>query len=217
MNRAVTFGDYRLDVEARQLSRGRAEIHISPKAFDLLRLLVDAYPRALSRAQLQQSLWPSTFVSEGNLASLIAELRRALDDEAAAPRYIRTVHRFGYRFCYSLDGHSADDEGASVCFLVWRDRVIKLVPGANLIGRDPRAAVHLDLPSVSRRHASITVTSDTVTVEDLGSRNGTFVGDNKVTAAVVLEDRNELQVGSARMVFRREAGNTSTVALDRSV
>ena len=74
------------------------EIHLSPKSFELLTLLVESRSRAVSREELHQKLWPSSYVLETNLASLVAEIRRALGDSAAHPRYVRTVHRFGYWF-----------------------------------------------------------------------------------------------------------------------
>ena len=54
--------------------------------------------RAVSKAELQQHLWPSTFVEETNLAGLVAEIRRALRDSASSPMFVRTVYGFGYRF-----------------------------------------------------------------------------------------------------------------------
>ena len=62
-------------------------------------MLAGARPKALSKKALQERLWPSTFVAEANLSNLVAEIRQALGDNARAPRFIRTVHRFGYAFC----------------------------------------------------------------------------------------------------------------------
>jgi DNA-binding winged helix-turn-helix (wHTH) protein len=95
----LRLGDMTFDPQARQLLRGRAEVHLSPKAFDLLAILIEERPRAVPKDELHQRLWPSTFVSEANLASLAAEIREALGDTARDPRFIRTAHRFGYAFC----------------------------------------------------------------------------------------------------------------------
>src|SRR6185295_11359146 len=95
---SLTFGEYRLDLATRQLFRAADEIRLSPKAFDLLQLLIEHRDRAVPKAELHAHLWPRTFVTEANLASLVAEVRRALGDLAGAPRFIRTVHRFGYAF-----------------------------------------------------------------------------------------------------------------------
>ncbi|HEU5162760.1 MAG TPA: winged helix-turn-helix domain-containing protein, partial [Thermoanaerobaculia bacterium] len=94
----VHFGDASLDGYRRQLYLGDEPLRVSPKAFQLLAILIEERPRALSKAELQERLWPDTFVTEGNLASLIAELRSALRDDARNPKYIRTLHGFGYAF-----------------------------------------------------------------------------------------------------------------------
>src|SRR5688572_26940475 len=92
------FGRFVLDYDTRQILADGGEIHLSPKAFELLALLLANRPRAVSKTELQERLWPSTFVEETNLAGLVAEIRRALDDSATEPVFVRTVYRFGYRF-----------------------------------------------------------------------------------------------------------------------
>ena len=99
----VRFGPFSLDPATRQLLRDGREVPLSPKAFQLLSLLVVNRARAVSRQELHQALWPSTFVLDANIASLVAEIRRALDDDAATPRFVRTMHRFGYRFVAQVD------------------------------------------------------------------------------------------------------------------
>jgi FHA domain len=210
----VTFGDYRLDFGTRQVFRGTAEVRLSPKAFDLLKVLVENRTRAMSKAELHDYLWPGTFVTEANLASLVAELRRALGDRANAPTFIRTVHRFGYAFCGAVsDGPSLPAPGVT-CWMVWAGREIPLREGINIIGRDPTAAVRLDFPSVSRQHARVVVSSDGATVEDLGSKNGTLVGAAPIRGIARLSDLDELQVGSVQLTVRILHGRepTQTVA-----
>ena len=94
----VRFGEFTLDTESRQLRQGDLERHLSPKGFELLRLLIESRPRALSKAELHERLWPATFVSEATLSSLVAEVREALGEQARGGRFVRTVHRFGYAF-----------------------------------------------------------------------------------------------------------------------
>ena len=72
----VRFGPYVLELESRQLLRGDDVVHLSPKAFDLLSMLVSNRPKALSKSDLQERLWPGTFVVEKNLANLVGEIRR---------------------------------------------------------------------------------------------------------------------------------------------
>jgi DNA-binding winged helix-turn-helix (wHTH) protein len=90
---------FTLDFESRQLTSAGQEIHLEPKAFELLSALVLERPKALSKADLQERLWPGTFVAEANLSNLVAEIRAALGDSARAPTFVRTAHGFGYAFC----------------------------------------------------------------------------------------------------------------------
>jgi DNA-binding winged helix-turn-helix (wHTH) protein len=207
----VQFGDYRLDVGARQLFRGNTAVHLSPKAFDLLQALIEHRIRAVSKAELHDRLWPGTFVTEANLASLVAELRRALEDPPRASKFIRTVHRYGYAFCGQMAGDPAErGPGAHTSWIVWKGEEIPLRIGENIIGRDPGVAVRIDFPSVSRRHARLDVLPDGVTVEDLGSKNGTLVKQTRISGKTRLEDLDELQVGSARMIVRIMRGSEPT-------
>ncbi|NOT27648.1 MAG: hypothetical protein HOP16_16295 [Acidobacteria bacterium] len=95
----IRFGPFTLDFERRQLTNAGEDIHLEPKAFELLSALVLERPKALSKAELQERLWPGTFVAEANLSNLVAEIRAALGDPARAPTFVRTVHGFGYAFC----------------------------------------------------------------------------------------------------------------------
>jgi len=118
----IRFGPFTLDLDTRQLKREDREIRVAPKAFELLHMLVSQRPRALSKTELQNGLWPDTFVAEANLSNLVAEIRDALDDRARAPRFIRTVHGFGYAFCgEALILPAAPDNamGLPTCWLEW--------------------------------------------------------------------------------------------------
>ena len=174
------FGEYVLDLGTRQVFRAAEEMPLSPKAFQLLELLVQRRPDAVSKEELQKVLWPDTFVAEANLANLVSELRTALGDEARQSRVIRTVHRFGYAFqaqAVDLQAPAAREAAAVSCRLLWGEREIALGEGENMIGRDPAAAVPIDDVSVSRYHARILIDGSAARIEDLGSKNGTFVRD----------------------------------------
>src|SRR5215467_5340129 len=117
----MTFGDFRLDARARQIFRGSVEVHLSPKALDLLLLLIENRTRAVSKTEIHNRLWRDTFVNESNLPSLVAELRRALGDKSHTPKFIRTVHRFGYAFAGSVSEEAPRTAESGVsCWLVWR-------------------------------------------------------------------------------------------------
>ena len=209
----LQLGDVTFDGDARQLRRGGDEIPLSPKAFELLKALLEHRPRALSKNELHELVWPSTFVTDGNLASLIAEIREALGDTARQPRFIRTAHRFGYAFCGEvIDASEIASPVESLCWLVQEGRRLMLTQGENVLGRDPEGGIQIDSVTVSRRHARITVTRSAVTIEDLGSKNGTFVGAKPVSAPVALKDGDEIRVGSVHFRFRMPSlrGPTAT-------
>jgi DNA-binding winged helix-turn-helix (wHTH) protein len=204
----VQIGDFIVDDDARQVLRGRAVVHLSPKAFDLLVALIRARPRALSKADLQARLWPNTFVSDASLAMLVSEVRAALGESARAPQCVRTVHRHGYAFQGEAREISPTAGGTTMGYwMVTSSREIPLVAGENIVGRDPKARVWLDWPSVSRSHARVCVEGDRVTVEDLGSKNGTRVRGARVTAVTPLEDGDQLRFGSVNVTFRASAAD----------
>jgi DNA-binding winged helix-turn-helix (wHTH) protein len=200
-----------VDDDTRQLLRDGAVVHLSPKALDLLVILIRERPRSLPKADLHARLWPKTFVSDASLAMLAAEVRAALGESARQPRWVRTVHRHGYAFQGSareIPNDAARAAGEAMGYwLVTSSSQIPLLPGENIIGRDPTARVWLDSPSVSRRHARIRIEGDHVTLEDLGSKNGTRAGDARVTKVMPLEDADELRFGSVRVTFRAWAAD----------
>jgi DNA-binding winged helix-turn-helix (wHTH) protein len=210
---AIAFGDFTLDDRTRQLLRGGAPVHLSPKAYDLLAMLVRTRPDAQSKDDIHRFLWPDSFVSDGNLAVLVTEIREALHDEARHPQFVRTVHSFGYAFCGSAMETRAISAAPVMCWLIWQTGRVPLAPGRHIIGRDPSADVRIDAVGVSRRHASIAVTDQDVTVEDLGSKNGTFVNGRRVTGAAPLADGTEIGVGAVTLTFRRVANPASTQSL----
>jgi DNA-binding winged helix-turn-helix (wHTH) protein len=210
---ALHFAEFTLDPLSRQLRRGAEEIHISPKAFALLLALVERRPGALTKAALQESLWPGTFVVEANLSNLIAEIRAALEDDVRHPRFIRTVHGFGYAFCGTVDGDRAVEAplmAAPPCVLVRNGRLYPLAEGENVLGREGDAVTWFDSTSVSRRHARIVVSEGKALLEDLASKNGTFLGDLRVSAPVSLEDGAEIRLGTLRVTFRWTLAHPST-------
>lgn len=201
----IHFCGFAFDADARQLMRDGHEVHLSPKAFELLVILLGNRPRALSKADLQAQLWPDTFVSESNLAGLVKEIRRAVDDDPRHPKVLRTLHGFGYAFAAQVsEGESAaaDTGRQGTFFWIIGDRQFRLPHGITVLGRDPDATVWFDLPDVSRLHARITVTAEAAVLEDLGSTNGTFVAGEKVDAPTVLRDGDEIRIGPVRLTFR---------------
>ena len=211
------FGTFVLDTDIRQLLADGREIHLSPKAFELLVMLAEHRSRAMSKAELQERLWPSTFVSETNLATLISEIRRALDDTAQDSKYVRTVQRFGYRFVATVDAAPPAASGSDIgvrMYVTSADREFPLATGGTVIGRGGDAAIRIDAGGVSRHHARIDVSGQEARVEDLGSKNGTFVDGRRVTGACLLTDGAEIRVGPVALTFRvaQATEATETVA-----
>jgi DNA-binding winged helix-turn-helix (wHTH) protein len=201
------FGPFTLDPATRQLLEAGRAIHLSPKAFDVLRVLVEARPTVVPKVDLHDRIWPGTYVVDANLSVLIGEIRRALADSAQAPRYIRTVHKVGYAFC----GDAAEapppppPAGAgSRYWLAWNDRTFALAAGDNVIGRNPECGIWVDAAGVSRRHARVRLDGDSgaASIEDLGSTNGTFVNETRVESQTPLRDGDLVHVGTVPLTFR---------------
>jgi len=209
-----SFDPWTLDADRRLLLHGADPVSLSPKAFDLLKLLAEQHERAFSKAELHQLLWPDTFVSDGSLTILVAEIRQALGDDADRPRYIRTVRRFGYAFCAPVvraDG--ATSAGACGAWVIWGNRSIAVPEGETILGRALDATIRFDIAGVSRRHARIRVDGANVVVEDLGSRNGTYVRGEKINGRAALADGDELRVGPVSMIIRLVSPDTSTLTM----
>jgi DNA-binding winged helix-turn-helix (wHTH) protein len=203
----IRFGECVLDSETRQLLIRGEPVHVQPKAFQFLELLLENRPRAVSKGQIHEKLWPGTFVSDSTLTSLLVEVRNLIGDEARRPIYVRTVHRFGYAFSGSAEEvfeavASGQARRTMSCWVLHAGKRTALDEGENLIGRDPGAGLFIDDPSVSRRHARIVVTEEGATLEDLGSKNGTRLADRRIEAALPLNDGARIRIGNVALTFR---------------
>jgi DNA-binding winged helix-turn-helix (wHTH) protein len=204
------FGPFVLDPEARLLTRGTDVLHLTPKAFDLLTALVTRRPHVLSKGELQTRLWPETYVSDANLSNIVAEVRAALGDSARAPEFIRTAYGTGYAFCGSVRAQTSEqDERTVLGWFEWDDRRIPLTVGAHTVGRDETSAIRLDHVTVSREHARVIVAPWGATIEDTGSKNGTFRRGVRLAAAALLADGDTIAVGSVLLTYRASAAGTT--------
>src|SRR5215475_13056230 len=95
---SLTFGRFRLDPTSGQLYSDSRPIPLAPKALSLLEYLAERPGRLVKKSELLDAVWPGVFVADGALKVCIREIRRALGDDAQAPRFIETAHRRGYRF-----------------------------------------------------------------------------------------------------------------------
>ena len=194
----LAFGDFVLHFGRRELKRRGARVHLSPKAFRLLELLVNAAPDAVSKEQLYNAIWPDVTVEEANLPNLVKELRKALDDDSRNPRVVRTIYGFGYAF----EGlPTRIDRSTSIAnfFVEWSGRQHRLREGENVLGRDIGNDVCVDSAGVSRRHAVIHVEGSQASIADLDSKNGTFVNGQRITSHREIRDSDEIRLGSAML------------------
>ncbi len=201
----LVFGEFVFDSGRRRLTRRGEVVHLTPKAFRLLEILIERRPNAVSKRDLYDLVWPDTVVEMSNLDTLIAQIRAALGEGSRRSRYLKTIYSFGFAFVVDDQATSSEsgEAGASARFEIRRgQRAFLLHEGDNILGREGDAAVIIDSPLISRRHARITVAGDRVVLEDLGSKNGTYVAKHRIAAPTELIDGDEIRVGSVRMRFR---------------
>lgn len=196
----VRFGDFVFDGPAHLLTRSGASVHVSPKAFRLLELLISRRPSVVSKQQILDEVWPGQVLEEENVKNLIAELRRAIGDDA-----IRTVHRVGYAF-------SADTESSLRPECTWSFSTGKMtypIAATTRIGRSGECEIQLHDAEVSRVHARV-VPGPPPVIEDLGSRNGTFVQGRRIDCATALCEGDVVQIGRVSLVVQKQNANTAT-------
>jgi DNA-binding winged helix-turn-helix (wHTH) protein len=209
----VCFGDCVFDASARELKRAGQPVHLAPKAFRLLELLVSRRPRPVTTAEIRDTLWPATSVGASSLARVVADLRTAIGDDARHPRLVRTVHGFGYSFSGETVLEQVPGSApleAWACRLVRGEREIALVEGEHVLGRRPDASVWIESTSVSRRHARIVVSAGRAVLEDLGSKNGTYLRGTKLKEPSELTDGDVITIGSVVLNFRAARATVST-------
>ncbi len=213
----LVFGDCEFDPGRRLVLRQGRAVPLSPRAFQLLALLLDRRPEALTKTELLDRLWPGTFVSDASLHNLMTEVRTALGDAPRAARYIRTIPRYGYAFHGDAQplpriaaATAATSETSPWLFSSSGDW--RLSDGMNLVGRDRDCTVRIDSPTVSRHHARIVVSGYEATVEDLNSKNGTYVDGQRASQPLSLADGSEIRVGSVTMTYRKPDTLNSTVS-----
>lgn len=210
------FGDCVFDSEIRALVRAGAPVHLGPKAFRFLELVLERRPRVVSKDEIAAALWPDTFVTDGSLANVVAEVRAALGDTAAQPRFVRTVHRVGYSFCGEVAEApplALEVRPLAPFRLVASDREFPLDEGEWLIGRASDCQVRLDSSSVSRHHARLRIADGQPVLEDLDSKNGTLVRGRRISSPTVLADNDRVRFGTVSLTFRVAGPLASTASL----
>jgi len=197
------------DRGTRQLLEGDTPQHLKPKAFDLLELLIARRPAVVSKQEIRDRLWPDTFVSESTLSSLAAQIRQALGEQGA--KWLRTVHGYGYAFDAQASDEPEPRRAAPIqAYVFWNRRTLPLLEGENVIGRDEACTVCVEAAGVSRRHARVLATDGRFVLEDLGSKNGTYLREARLAAPAELSDGDEFRLGQTPLVFRVHRGSAPT-------
>jgi DNA-binding winged helix-turn-helix (wHTH) protein len=211
----LQFDDLTFDSDTRQLWAGKKEVRLSPKAFELLALLITCRPRAVSKAEIREHLWPGTYVSDSSLPSLVSEIRDVIADHRRKPGLIRTVHGFGYAFQSEREPASqvVSHDDSRQGWLIGSTAEVALLPGENVIGREGEGVILVKSSTVSRRHARLSIDGSGAVVEDLGSKNGTYVNDQPISAPTPIVDGDQIRIGSLLFTFRLAQSSTTTETL----
>jgi len=214
MSGTFRFGEFELDVAAYTLRRAGQRIKLEKIPMEVLVLLVQKAGILVDRTEIQAALWGSDVFVDQDAAinTAIRKIRRALGDEAEHSRFVETIVGKGYRFIASLKSHVHLPN-----YLVTRGkRQFVLNRAENLLGRDPEATVHIDHPSVSRRHARISIHSGRVVLEDLESRNGTFLDGRHLEGPTDIQHGAIIGLGPITLTFLVPSGTASTLPMGDS-
>jgi DNA-binding winged helix-turn-helix (wHTH) protein len=206
----VRFAPFTFDSGRQQLFADGREVALSPKAIEVLQLLIEHRPDVVDKQTIAARVWRETHVSDASLTVVVAEIRRALADAPESPRFIRTAHRRGYAFIANVEDteEGARPIGDARFWLVLGDRTVMLPPGETIVGRDPNCGVWVNVASVSGRHARIVVRGRTAAIEDLQSTNGTFVRGARIRDRVELGDGDVVHLGEVAVTFGSSGGRT---------
>lgn len=198
------FGDFELDVAAFTLRRQGTVVRLEKIPMEVLVLLVERAGALVARDSIYAALWGSEVFLDRDAAinTAIRKIRRALGEDGDRPRFLETVVGKGYRFVGPIVRGGIEAANQVTGYRVTRGtQAFALQAGENVIGRDPDVQVFLDHPSVSRRHARISITPGRVVLEDLNSRNGTYVDGCGITSPTDLHDGTIIGVGPITLTF----------------
>jgi len=189
-----------------RIVRRQIVVSLRPRVMEVLVALADRAGDVMSKGELVDVVWSSGFVSDNTITHCIKELRKDLGDTTKPPRLVQTIPRRGYRLTGSV--RTADSTGGTSLidqarFMLAAERLnVYLVDGENVIGRGGEAQIVIQSSWISRHHARIVVGEHGVTIEDLGSKNGTFVCDQMIDQPTRLCDGDVLRIGDHRFEFR---------------
>jgi DNA-binding winged helix-turn-helix (wHTH) protein len=200
----VTFGEFVFDTDDRELRKGKKRLDVSPRALQLLAVLLQARPRVITKLELMKEMRSAGPISEARVSALVAELRGALGENPVKPRFIKTVRGYGYAFDDGAETPTIPPRGRSSrpVLLTWRGGEATLKPGVYVLGRGSKADVRVESGTVSRSHAKLTLGRGVARLEDLGSSNGTFVRGEEIEGPAALKDGDTFALGSMRITLK---------------
>lgn len=217
---SVRFGDFELDIAAFTLRREGIPVRLEKIPMEVLVLLVEHAGTLVARDSIHAALWGGGVFLDRDAAinTAMRKIRKALGEDVERPRFVETVVGKGYRFVGQIVRETADAQRQVAVYRLTRGTdTFALHNGDNLIGRDPDVQVFLDHPSVSRRHARISITGDRVVLEDLNSRNGTCVDGRGITSPTDVHDGAIISVGPITLTFVSLSSVASTRPMSAEV
>jgi DNA-binding winged helix-turn-helix (wHTH) protein len=210
----LAFGDCILNLTARQLSRAGAVIALEPKTYQLLEVLIQRRPAVVTNQELDEILWPKSYVVRSSLMRLVSELRAALGDTPSNSQFIRTVYKVGYSFCAEVRSSTVPRAKLG---LIWNGQLLLLPEGEHVAGREAECSLVVDAVTVSRRHARITVQSGNATIEDLDSTNGTHVDGIRIFSPTQFHAGARIALGSAVLLVKAIGTAEPTIKIDEVI
>lgn len=198
------FGGYRIDAASGELRRGEDLVHLSPTNFQLLLCLVSRAGEFLSKELLLDHVWPDSAVGEGSLSRAVSTVRRALGDDARHPKFIATVPWRGYRFIARVHQEGRVNAGA---ILLHTSSRFSLRAGETVIGRAADCDIVIVAGTISRHHARLVVSESATILEDLGSRNGTFLRGKRIDRQELVHDGDDIRLGAEHFTYREETSS----------
>jgi DNA-binding winged helix-turn-helix (wHTH) protein len=199
-------GEWVVDPRANRVSQGTTTVQLEQRVMSVLLCLAENAGEVVTRQRLVDSVWDEGFVADNTVTHAIAELRKAFRDCARDPLFIETIHRRGYRLIAPviLDAPQADGYNLEpVRFLaIFRETEYPLWQGEYLIGRDPECAITIPSMKVSRHHARITVEGPRTLLDDLESKNGTFLNGIRIECSTAINGGDLIGIGRITETIR---------------
>ncbi len=199
-------GEWLVDPMANQVSQGTTTVQLEQRVMAVLLCLAEHAGDVVTRQRLVDSVWDEGFVADNTITHAVAELRKAFSDSARDPLFIETIHRRGYRLIAPVILDAPQPIGyhlEPVRFLaIFRDAEYPLSDGENLIGRDPEVAITIPSMKVSRHHARITVEGHRALLDDLESKNGTFLNGIRIQCSTAINGGDMIGIGRVTETIR---------------